>query len=306
MANPLLSAMFDLDDNPEWVRDICERVVSRLASVDGIRAVALGGSRARGTARDDSDVDLALYYDPASPFPLHGLDRAARELDDRNRGGLMTQTGAWGPGVNGGGWLLIDGRHVDLLYRDLSRVREVVERCVRGEIEAVYQLGHPLGFQNQIYAGEAHFCRPLYDPAAELDALKSMVESYPPRMRRALVDKHLFDARFEIEIAIAPAARGDLVYVSQCLARASGFMVLVLYALNQRFFLNEKNAFIESARFALLPEDFHRKVARIVGSLGNSSAELARAVAAMREIAADLQRFCAGKYPVARRDSDDV
>jgi hypothetical protein len=50
--------------------------------------------------------------------------------------------------------------------------------------------------------------------------------TYPTRMRRALVDKHLFDARFEIEIAIAPAARGDLVYVSQCLTRAAGFTVL--------------------------------------------------------------------------------
>lgn len=291
--------MLGLEDNPEWVSDICGRVVSRLASVGGIRAVALGGSRARGTAREDSDVDIALYYDSASPLPLDELDRAARELDDRHLGGLMTQPGAWGPGVNGGGWLIIDGRHVDLLYRDLSRVREVLERCVRGEIQAVYQLGHPIGFQNQIYAGETHFCRPLYDPAGKLAALKTMVESYPPRMRRALVDKHLFDARFEIEIAIAPAARGDVVYVSQCLARASGFMALVLYALNERFFLNEKNAFVESARFALLPDGFHRMVARLVGSLGNSSADLLQHAAAIREIAADLQRFCADKFPVA-------
>jgi hypothetical protein len=28
-----------------------------------------------------------------------------------------------------------------------------------GQIDAVYQLGHPIGFQNQIYAGETHFCR---------------------------------------------------------------------------------------------------------------------------------------------------
>jgi hypothetical protein len=126
-----------------------------------------------------------------------------------------------------------------------------------GEIGAVYQLGHPIGFQNQIYAGEIHVCRPIYDPTLELGVLKGLVETYPTRMRRAL-DQHLFDARFEIEIAIAPAARGDLVYVSRCLTRATGFMVLVLYALNECFFLNEKNAFVESAQFALLPNDFHR------------------------------------------------
>lgn len=291
--------MFNSKDNPRWVNEICERVAARLAAVDGVAAVALGGSRARGTAREDSDADLGLYYEPAAPFALDRLELAARELDDRHAGGLVTPPGAWGPGVNGGGWLLIEGRRVDLLYRDLGRVREVLERCARGEIEAVYQLGHPLGFQNQIYAGETHFCRPLYDPAFKLDAVKRLVERYPPRMRRALVDKHLFDAGFETDIAIGPAARGDLAYVSQCLARASGFMVLVLYALNERFFLNEKNAFVESMQFPLRTANFHARVADILGSLGNSSRELMRSAAAMRSVAADLQRFCAEKYPAA-------
>jgi predicted nucleotidyltransferase len=288
-----------LENSPAWVNEICERVAARLASVDGIRAVALGGSRARGTAREDSDIDLALYYDPTAPFALDRLDLAARELDDRHICGLITPPGAWGPAVNGGGWLSIRGHRVDFLYRDLSRVRDLVERCVRGEIDAVYQLGHPIGFQNQIYAGETHVCRPIYDPALELSVLKGLVETYPTRMRRALVDKHLFDARFEIEIAIGPAARGDLVYVSQCLTRAAGFMVLVLYALNECFFLNEKNAFVESALFALLPSDFHRKVAPILGSVGNSSSELSSSADAMRAVAADLQRFCAENYPTA-------
>src|ERR1700751_2522803 len=93
-------------------------------------------------------------------------------------------------------------------------------------------------------------------------------------MRRALVDKHLFDAQFEIEIAAGTAERGDIAYVSQCLGRAAGFMVLVLYALNQRFFLNEKNALIESRAFPLHPPDFHRELERILGRLGNSATQL--------------------------------
>lgn len=73
------------------------------------------------------------------------------------------------------------------LYRDLSHIREVIERCVRGEVDAVYQLGHPIGFQNQIYVGETYFGRPLYETAGELSALKKLVGQYPPRMRRALI-----------------------------------------------------------------------------------------------------------------------
>ncbi len=291
--------MPDPNNTPTWVIEICERVVARLVAIEGIRAIALGGSRARGTAREDSDTDLAVYYYPSAPFTIKHLDAAACELDDRHIGGLVTPRGAWGPGVNGGGWLLIGGRHVDFLYRDLDRVSEVVGQCVRGEIDAVYQLGHPIGFQNQIYVGETHFCLPLHDPAGELGALKKLVETYPPRMRRALIDKHLFDAQFEIEIALGPASRGDVAYVSQCLARATGFMVLVLHALNERFFLSEKDAFIESGHFALQP-NLHREVERILGSLGNSPAELTRNVTAMRAVAVDLMAFCAEKLSSTR------
>jgi len=289
----------DSDNNPAWVSEICERVVGRVRAIYGIRALALGGSRARSTAREDSDIDLALYYDPSAPFPIGQLDAAVHELDDRHAGGLVTPPGASGTGVNGGGWLLIDDHHVDFLYRDLRRVREVVERCVRGEIDAVYQLGHPIGFQNQIYAGETHFCRPLYDPAEELGALKKLVEVYPPRMRQALIDKHLFDAQFELEIALGPAKRGDVAYVSQCLSRSTGFMVLVLYALNQRFFINEKNAFIESEDCALQPNNLHRRVWRILASIGNSPEVLTRSVTTMCAVAADLRTFCAEKFPSA-------
>lgn len=279
------------------VDDICQRVVERLAAVDGIAAVVLGGSRARGTARNNSDVDLALYYDPQAPFAVQELDAAARELDDRHLGGLMTPLGAWGAGVNGGGWLVIGARHVDLLYRDLSRVRAVIEQCLRAEMGAVYQLGHPLGFQNQIYAGEIAVCRPLYDPAAEVASLKQLVAVYPSRMRRALVDKHLFDAQFEIEIAAGPAERRDIAYVGQCLARAAGFMVLVLYALNQRWFLNEKNAFIESRGFAMRPSSFHREIENVLAEPGNTSSQLMRSVAIMRAAVTGLRNYCEQQYP---------
>jgi Nucleotidyltransferase domain len=284
-------------DNPGWVSELCEMVVARLAAIKGITAVALGGSRARGTAREDSDIDLGLYYDRSAPFPFEQLDAAVRELDDRRAAGLVTPPGAWGPGVNGGGWLLIEGHHVDLLYRDLPHVREIVGQCIRGQIDAVYQLGHPIGFQNQIYVGEIHFCRPFFDRTGELSALKKLVVQYPPAMRRALIDKHLFDAQFEIEIASGPARRGDIAYVSQCLARATGFIVLVLYALNQRFFLNEKSAFAESERFVLQPDNLHRGVERVLGSIGTSPEALTRSVAAMRAIAIQLRSFCTARFP---------
>jgi predicted nucleotidyltransferase len=59
--------------------DIADHVRAAFASLDGIAAVYLFGSVARGTAGADSDVDLGVLYDvqpaptlDAGPFDLEG------------------------------------------------------------------------------------------------------------------------------------------------------------------------------------------------------------------------------------------
>ncbi len=288
-----------MNDVPSHISSICQRVATRLSQIAGLEAVALGGSWSRGTARVDSDIDLGLAYDGEHPFSIAELAEAARELDDRHLDGLVTPIGAWGAAVNGGGWLLIEGNHVDFLYRDLNRVREVVERCVAGQPDALYQLGHPIGFQTQIYVGETHFCRPIFDRDGELARLKAMVAEYPEPMRTALVRKHLFDSAFHLEIAEKPAARGDIAYVAQCLATAVGFMTLVIYALNRQFFMNEKSAFLQSAGFAMRPPHLHERAGKILGALGTDASALAASVDAMREVHRELAKLCRNEMPEA-------
>jgi hypothetical protein len=225
------------------------------------------------------------------------------ELDDRHLPRLVTSFGDWGEGVNGGGWLLVGGRQVDFLYRNLRRVREVVEQCCDGKPGAVYQLGHPLGFQTQIYAGEIHCCRPLHDPGGELDRLKRRCADYPPKLRRALIEKHLFDARFEIEIAERPAERGDIMYSAGCLFRAAGFMTLVLYRLNRRYFVNEKWAFLDSRGFQVKPHAFHDTVGALLSRPGGHLQGLAGSVAAMRAALESLERLCHAELVEPRSDT---
>jgi hypothetical protein len=50
--------------------------------------------------------------------------------------------------------------------------------------------------------------------------------------------KRLFDAIFEAELARKPAERGDVMLVAGCLFRAAGFLTLVLYAMNRRYWIN--------------------------------------------------------------------
>jgi len=266
------------------IEGILDRVVGRVGTIDGVAAIALGGSRARGTADRQSDVDLGIYYNGERPFSIGALDRAARDLDDRHISGLVTDFGAWGPGVNGGGWLTLDGIHVDFLYRDLNVVARAIDECLEGRVQSLHQLGHPLGFQNQIYAGETQVCQALYDPQGALAELKARVADYPEPLRATIITKHLFDAEFELTIAGKPASRCDTMYVAGCLFRAAGFMVRVLYALNRTFFINEKGAMAEARTFTLAPPAFHDALEQLLSRPGNSPAELADTIARMQEI----------------------
>jgi predicted nucleotidyltransferase len=273
----------------DQIEEILRQVAASVSKLDGIVAIVLGGSRARGTADARSDIDLGIYYDASRPFSTLALGAVAQELDDRHAEGLVSGFGEWGPGVNGGGWLEIRGHHVDFLYREIDAVRDAIDECIAGRPRSIYQLGHPLGFHVQIYAGEIHVCRPLFDPSAMIAGLKSRVAKYPEEFRRAAITKHLFDAEFEISIAAKPAARGDVMYVAGCLFRAAGFMTLVLYALNRKFFLNEKGSFAESRGFPITPPHFHETVARILGSVGHTPTELSSSVESFQSLVQEMR-----------------
>jgi predicted nucleotidyltransferase len=270
---------------------ILTQVVARVSKIEHIQAIVLGGSRARGTADEHSDIDLGIYYDGKHPFSIPALGATAKELDDRHSDNLVTSFGDWGPGVNGGGWLQIRGHHVDFLYREISAVRDAIEECIAGRPLSIYQLGHPLGFHIQIYAGEVHACRPLFDPTGLIAQLKSEVREYPEKFRTAAVTKHLFDAEFEIAIAAKPAERGDVMYVAGCLFRAAGFMTLVLYALNRKFYLNEKGAFAESRGFSIKPARFHDTVASVLGDIGTTPAQMSASVVGFQSLTAELRQL---------------
>lgn len=51
-------------------REFLQAVLKELEPVPGVAAVVLGGSYASGTQREDSDLDLAIYYDPERPFAI--------------------------------------------------------------------------------------------------------------------------------------------------------------------------------------------------------------------------------------------
>lgn len=127
-------------------------IASRLAEIPGVVAITLGGSRAQGTHRPDSDWDFGLYYEDT-------IDRS--DVEALGWPGDITAPGGWGPVVNGGAWLVIDDHRVDLCYRDLSDVNQAITEAEQGRFQIWNLPNYVAGIPSYVLAGELSLCEVL-------------------------------------------------------------------------------------------------------------------------------------------------
>jgi predicted nucleotidyltransferase len=265
--------------------ELAREVAARVGALDGVVAVALGGSLARGRGDAQSDVDLGIYYDPERPFSIEGLRALVTELDDRHAPELVG-LGGWGPWVNGGAWTRMGGVKLDLLYRDLRLVDRVLDDCAAGRITCDYQPGHPHGFHNHMYAGEVHHGLALHDPDGALAERQARTSPYPPALGQAITRRYLWEAGFATTTAAGAARRGDLPYVSGCLFRAVACLVQALFAASGHWFVNEKGSVAEAAGLPRTPPGFAAEVATALGGLDPDPVILTAALDRMRLLTA--------------------
>jgi hypothetical protein len=78
---------------------LLEQLVDQLCRITAISAIVLGGSYASGTHYETSEIDIGLYYFPASPFSIADIRRIAEDI---SVDGTATVTGfyEWGAWVN--------------------------------------------------------------------------------------------------------------------------------------------------------------------------------------------------------------
>jgi hypothetical protein len=268
------------------------RIVPALADVPGISAIALGGSRARGTADDASDYDVGLYFSEGKPPDTDRLLVVAKALVDDPDAAAVTPVGEWGPRIVGGGWLSIAGRKVDLLYRCIEDVARAIDACRIGEIGMHYQPGHPHGFCSATWMGEIALCQPLHDPQATIAGLKAGTQPYPGPLREALIRHFQWEILFSIDNADIAVPREEQMHIAGCTYRALACVAQVLFALNQRYLINEKGALREAAAFPLTIPDLALRSADVWELIGNNEFEPALAI--LRAIDRELKTLTNG------------
>lgn len=254
--------------------DRLQEMADALARIDGVRAVALGGSRARGTHHAGSDVDLGVYYD-ADSLDLTALERCASDLHGSPV--EVAGPGQWGQWSNGGAWLTVDDTAVDWILRDLDRVVEQCARALRGEFAFEPQAGHPLGFLDVGYAAEVALGVPLVDPTRIFANLQADLHPYPEALREAMVE-NLWQADFLVANARKGIRKGDVAYVALCCSTAVLLCAHAWHAADGSWVTHARGAVPDLERCSPAAVEFGRQAQETLSAMGVEPADLAESV----------------------------
>jgi hypothetical protein len=266
------------------VQNTITKIVDSIKQINGVRALVLGGSRARGSHNINSDIDIGIYYDSSIGLDISGIQQAATIIDDAGRDNLVTPIGGWGPWINGGGWLSVNHYPVDFLYRDLNKVSTVMEQCLSGVITIDYQPGHPHGFINSIYFSEIALCKVLWDPSGIIGEMKASTIPYPPEVKKAIIEKFFWEATFALDTGRKGIYKTDLAYIAGCCFRSLSCLNQVLFALNECYWMNEKGAVAIADSFSIAPKQYANKVNTILSLVTDDRDNLEKSLSLLRDL----------------------
>jgi len=153
-------------------------VVEALQVMPGAEAVMLGGSRARGDHRPDSDWDFAVYYRGA-------MD--ASYFETLGWSGTVYQPGQWGQVMYGGAVFDLDGRHFDIHYRNLDVVEHWTAEARRGHFEVHILNFHLAGIPTYMLTGELATGRVLWGEVEVPDYPDALRETAPSVWRNRVL-----------------------------------------------------------------------------------------------------------------------
>jgi predicted nucleotidyltransferase len=241
--------------------DTLARLVGQLGELPGVEAIVLGGSRATGSHRPDSDWDLGLYY-RAGRFDPAGVRRLVHP-------GAVTELGEWGPIMNGGAWLTIADTPVDVIFRDLDRVEAWLEDAGHGRFEVLTQNGYMVGAPTYLPVGELALCRPLSGEVPR--------PAFPDALAGVASERWRGKASVALMFATTHAEAGNVVGCVGMLAQAVLCVAHATLAQRREWALNEKRL-IERAGLdevqsiftgpGVSAAELAETVARVAGSLG--------------------------------------
>jgi len=204
----------------------------------GEYAIALGGAHAKGTADDESDVDLYLFAN--SVLPTEERTRMVVAFSSEVEGAYSWQDDA--PFPDTGTDFHFRGRRIECWLRNAERVEQTIAECQQGVVKRGFVTWTTTGFYNHCCLSDVKAMVPVEDPSGIIARWKSQVAVYPGKLRETIINQHLAAAGFWPDNFhyMSAIKRGDVIYTSGIVQQVVHNLIQVLFALNETYFSGDK------------------------------------------------------------------
>ncbi|PKM66572.1 MAG: hypothetical protein CVU94_07420 [Firmicutes bacterium HGW-Firmicutes-19] len=226
-------------------------IVEKLAQLDQVRLIMLGGSRSTGHHDKQSDIDLYVYCD--EPISLQSrkevLGNVFRYVEFANE--------FWEEEDDG---ILIDGIELEIIYRPHSFIKEQYEKVfLRQEVTYGYSTCMIYNLLRSTI---------LLDRKSDIEWVRNMIQIFPDELRRkiilynaSLIYDRLPSLSFQLIKAIK---RQDIVSVQHRTTELVSLMFDVLFAANRMYHPGEKRLMESLERMGLIPDHFKEDLRQLM------------------------------------------
>jgi len=204
----------------------------------GRYAVAISGSYGKGTYDSSSDIDFRLYADDI-PATFAEMGEAIRKPKEEWR-----QKG-----------IKVD----DFWPRKIGDIDTAIGRWLEGNIQADHHVWTIWGYHllPDLYGQQA-----LEDPFSIVAGWKAQLATYPPKLKKALLDKHLGSLRYwrhDYHYA-GKAQRQDVVFLGGLSVKLVHDIIQVLFALNETYYAGDGQNLDYVSRLPHQPPNAARRI----------------------------------------------
>jgi Domain of unknown function (DUF4037)/Nucleotidyltransferase domain len=218
---------------------ILRRIVTAIAGLTGIAAIALGGSTAAGLADQASDFDVYVFYHQ----PLAAAaDRAVRLRPLADEGTLEVGIPTFGLEDH----LHVQDQLIELIYLDLDRLSAEAQQAYD---QGLSSEGYTTALLYILFRSQV-----IHDATGVVTALRARLQAeYPAPTRARLLHEYPELLRYYLELLRISQQRSDLLYVQQMRYSIQMIFFNLLFALNWQYHPGGKRLLAHAQRCAIQP-----------------------------------------------------
>ncbi|MCD6285095.1 MAG: DUF4037 domain-containing protein [Anaerolineae bacterium] len=224
--------------------------------------IAVGGAHAKGAEDAESDLDIYLFSEDALP----SAERESRVLELCPGAQHIVSWGDGCPFAQYGTDFDYRGLRVECWLRNTELIERAIVESQAGLVRREWVTWTTTGFYNHCALSDVNVMIPIDDPDGILARWKSVVATYPPKLRESIVHTHLQAARFWPSNFHYSSAveRQDVIYTTGIVQQVVHNLIQVLFAINDTYFPGDKKLASALAHLDRVPGNLAARIEALI------------------------------------------